>query len=271
MKYSIVHAFSQNGRGGNPAAVVINEILTDNQKQSVAKQIGFSETAFVEVKDNNLFIEFYTPEKPIAYCGHATIGSIHILYENKLIHKGRFVLNTKVDPIEIEVNDQKVYMKQAYPAFIGVLMKEVSGIMQLDQNDLGRAVIANNGVGYLVAELKDAESLYNLSPANQLLYDYSAKHDLIGLYAYTYRDDKILSRMFGPYYGIAEENATGMAAGLLGGWMHHQSGGSIHELFIEQGYSPVMKERGWLHVRMKEKSGEEIWVGGESVSQLRTV
>src|SRR5688572_5144925 len=98
MQLHIINAFTQSGTGGNPAAVVINEQLTDQEKQSIARKAGLSETAFVTAKENDLFIEFFTPEKPIAYCGHATIGSVNILHERNLIEEGNHLLKTGLNP-----------------------------------------------------------------------------------------------------------------------------------------------------------------------------
>ncbi|MEI9908479.1 MAG: PhzF family phenazine biosynthesis protein [Bacteroidota bacterium] len=42
--------------------------------------------------------------------------------------------------------------------------------------------------------------------------------------------------MFGPYYGIPEESATGMAAGPLACYLHDKLGQGKKHFLIEQGY-----------------------------------
>ena len=98
MQYHIVNAFSKNGKGGNPAAVVINQPLSASEKQEMARLIGFSETAFINQTNDQLHIEFFTPDKPIAYCGHATIASMNIYASRNLLKK----VNTFYKPMKTQ-------------------------------------------------------------------------------------------------------------------------------------------------------------------------
>ena len=266
MKYQIANAFSKDGKGGNPAAVVINQSLTAEDKQEIAKNIGFSETAFLQYDNDRLHIEFFTPNKPIAYCVHATIAAVNILRQQQLIGNGKYILLTNENPIPVNITGTAVYMQQAYPVFEEVLLNEAAAMLNIAKDTILSVTIARNGVGFLLVELNNEELLYHLEPNESLVYEYSAKHDLIGVYPFVRKDEKIRSRMFGPYYEIKEENATGMAAGLLGGWLHHSTTGQLQEIFIEQGYSITMKERGYLHVKTeKEKDQFVIQVGGAAV------
>lgn len=264
MEYHIVHAFSNNHAGGNPAAVVINQSLSATEKQEVAGKIGFSETAFIDNGNGGLMIEFYTPEKPIAYCGHATIASVNVLRQQGILPKGQYQLHTQLNPITVDVEADEVFMHQQYPVFSPV-DETILTALQLPGQHVTEAIIAGNGVRYLLVAFNDATALYQLQPDEQVLYDYSKDNDLVGMYAYVQQDDKILSRMFAPYYGIQEENATGMAAGLLAGWIHHQSGNTIEQLKIEQGFSPRMKERGYLVTMVHfNQAVPEVLVGGKA-------
>jgi PhzF family phenazine biosynthesis protein len=251
MEYHIVHAFSKNNAGGNPAAVVINQRLAAAEKQEAARQIGFSETAFINDDNGYLQIEFFTPEKSIAYCGHATVASVNVLRQLGILSKGQYQLHTQFNPIVIDVEEENVFMHQQYPAFSPIDKIAALQTLQLPIKNVTEAIIADNGVRYLLVALNNATALYELQFDEQALYQYSADNDLIGMYAYVKQEDKILSRMFAPYYGIPEENATGMAAGLLAGWIHHQSGKTVEHLLIEQGFSPVMKERGYLNTTVR--------------------
>lgn len=73
----IVNAFIDGPAGGNPAGVVVDaNALTAAQKLKVARQVGLSETAFVSASDTaSIKLEFFTPTRQIAHCGHATIAT----------------------------------------------------------------------------------------------------------------------------------------------------------------------------------------------------
>lgn len=68
-------AFARGDRGGNPAGVVIAETLPDAARmQAMAKEIGYSETAFAAPQDGGWRVRYFAPEAEVAFCGHATIA-----------------------------------------------------------------------------------------------------------------------------------------------------------------------------------------------------
>ncbi len=87
MKIYQVDAFTSEKYSGNPAWVsIIEEFPPANEMQNIASEMNLSETAFVKkIWDDSYEIKFYTPEEEIDLCGHATLSSAHILFENNLI------------------------------------------------------------------------------------------------------------------------------------------------------------------------------------------
>ena len=77
----ILNAFVDNDKGGNPAGVVLNaDTLSDKNKLEIAKKVGLSETAFVsKSKTEDFKLDFFTPTKQIAHCGHATVATLSYL------------------------------------------------------------------------------------------------------------------------------------------------------------------------------------------------
>ena len=71
-----IAAFSLNNKGGNPAGVVIcNEMPTEKEMLKTAKQVGYSETAFLKHEKDGWRIRYFAPEMEVPFCGHATIAS----------------------------------------------------------------------------------------------------------------------------------------------------------------------------------------------------
>lgn len=98
-----VAAFSDGASGGNPAGVVVGEVLPSPETmQDVARQVGFSETAFAapEGKDGLWRVRYFSPETEVEFCGHATIALGAVLAEMK--GTGRFRL--KINSAEISVD-----------------------------------------------------------------------------------------------------------------------------------------------------------------------
>ena len=70
-----IAAFSNGPNGGNPAGVVLCDVLpTSEQMQTVAAEVGYSETAFAAPVGDNWRVRYFAPEIEVPFCGHATIA-----------------------------------------------------------------------------------------------------------------------------------------------------------------------------------------------------
>ena len=70
-----IAAFSNGPNGGNPAGVVLCDVLpTPEQMQTVAAEVGYSETAFAAPVGDNWRVRYFAPEIEVPFCGHATIA-----------------------------------------------------------------------------------------------------------------------------------------------------------------------------------------------------
>jgi PhzF family phenazine biosynthesis protein len=82
-KYPIyaVDAFTDRLFGGNPAAVCpLEKWLPDATMQSLAMENNLSETAFFVKEGNQYHIRWFTPEFEIDLCGHATLASAYVIF-----------------------------------------------------------------------------------------------------------------------------------------------------------------------------------------------
>ena len=71
-----IAAFSYKNKGGNPAGVVIgSEMPSEKEMLETAKQIGYSETAFLKKVDDGWRVRYFAPEMEVEFCGHATTAS----------------------------------------------------------------------------------------------------------------------------------------------------------------------------------------------------
>lgn len=70
-----IAAFSDGAEGGNPAGVWLGEALPlDADMQRVARDIGYSETAFAAPLGEGWRVRYFSPEAEVPFCGHATIA-----------------------------------------------------------------------------------------------------------------------------------------------------------------------------------------------------
>lgn len=78
-----VDAFTSKLFGGNPAAVcVLDKWIPDEIMQQIASENRLSETAF-SVEENEAYtIRWFTPDREVELCGHATLATAHVLFEH---------------------------------------------------------------------------------------------------------------------------------------------------------------------------------------------
>lgn len=79
----IVDSFTDTPFKGNPAGVcLLDQALSENEMQSIAKELGLSETAFVISESRGLYsIRYFSPKMEIPLCGHATLASAKVILD----------------------------------------------------------------------------------------------------------------------------------------------------------------------------------------------
>ena len=256
MEVKIVRAFVDQG-GGNPAGVVLDaDGLSDAQMLDIARRVGLSETAFVSRSASEGFkLDFFTPTRRIAHCGHATIATFSLLAQLGRVGEGETSKQTVDGPRKIIIRDGAAFMEQLAPSYRaaedwardGVTLGDVLASLGIESADLDSAIrpaLVNTGNSFIVAGVRSGNALRAIVPDQSAIAAISERLDLVGYYVFTTdasataRD--ATTRMFAPRYGIDEESATGMAAGPLACLLHDFGGQTKNRFSIEQGV--FMKE-----------------------------
>ncbi|MCR8827862.1 PhzF family phenazine biosynthesis protein [Pseudosulfitobacter koreensis] len=248
----VVNAFTLNGSGGNPAGVVLDaDALNEAAMQSIAAQTGLSEAAFVSRSPTEgARLDFFTPTRRIAHCGHATIAAFALMRADGRISDGPTSKHTVDGPRRIHVRDGAVFMEQRAPRYLtqadwagtGVAQVDVLAAIGLSADRLDLRVapqVVDTGNRFLLIGVASEGDLAGLSVDQGAVARISDALDLIGFYVFAVTGDRGLShattRMFAPRYGIPEESATGMAAGPLACLLHDVLGDRRTHFVIEQG------------------------------------
>lgn len=226
----IINAFSKTSNGGNPAAVVLDaDRLTAYDKQLIAAKVGLSETAFISSSDRADYkFDFFTPNRQIAHCGHATIAAFAYLKQLGLIKRNHATKETIDGTRSILFDGDEVFMEQMAPRFTAPdsddwrLIFDSIGINKTQVT--AAPMMTYTGNIFLILEVTSEAVLKNLRPNHALITNLSEKYGLIGYYVFcrpANNKHDAVTRMFAPAYGITEEAATGMAAGPLACYLYH--------------------------------------------------
>lgn len=268
----IVNAFVKDNQGGNPAGVVLDaDQYNEAEKLLIAQKVGLSETAFVSKSETcGIKLDFFTPTKRIAHCGHATIATFSYLAELGRFGDGETSKETVDGPRKIILDRGMAYMEQLAPTYTpatnwvehGVTQDDVLQSLNLTSDDLDARtspVLVNTGNNFIVLAVKDQATLANITPDQDAINTISEKLDLIGYYIFTTDTDDAgidaTTRMFAPRYGIPEEAATGMAAGPLACVLHDHLAITKDTFLIAQGAFMAKPSPSQIKVTLDLKDG----------------
>jgi PhzF family phenazine biosynthesis protein len=267
----IVNAFTLDGTGGNPAGIVLDaDCLSKNDKQQIAARTGLSETAFVSRSDvADIKLEFFTPSRQIAHCGHATIATFAFLREQGRLAAALQSSKETIDGVRlIRFDGAKVFMEQRAPVFSEISIEEQEKVIQacgVQRGQLDAVTICNTGNAFLLLELADAGVLGQMQPDQEMVRVLSEQYGVIGFYAFVRMSDggvDATARMFAPAYGIAEESATGMAAGPLAAYLFTRQPAA--SFLIEQGRYMNPSTPSLIEVQLSIEAGKicSLMAGG---------
>jgi PhzF family phenazine biosynthesis protein len=272
----IVYAFSIGGTGGNPAGVVLNaDDLSNQEKQYIAAKAGLSEVAFVsKSKVADFKLEFFTPTRQIAHCGHATIATFTYLKQRGFIKSDCSSKETIDGNRDIYFKNGFAYMEQKAPVYTSIEneFQEILESLNLSKEDLLKNYspsIVNTGNSFLIAPVANSAVLKNLKPVLEKIAAYSEKHNLIGYYVFTPSSEKnsnATTRMFAPRYGIDEESATGMAAGPLACYLFNNQFTKATELIIRQGefMAALSPSKIFVSLQLENTKIKKLFAGGDA-------
>jgi trans-2,3-dihydro-3-hydroxyanthranilate isomerase len=241
MPYRYLHldVFTSSRLEGNQLAVVFGaEALPSETMQAVAQEMAFSETVFVippGAAGQVARLRIFTPARELPMAGHPTIGSAFALVHERWIPPGRpdtsVELGVGPTRLELEWDGDRLafaWMSQQRPAFGPVVeqagvLAEALGLDAADITVTGLPIQSIScGVPFLLVPLGtraavdrawlEAPALTRLcretGVAEQGVFIFSLERVDADVTAY--------SRMFAPSLGVAEDPATGSAAGPLG-------------------------------------------------------
>jgi PhzF family phenazine biosynthesis protein len=251
-----VDAFTDKPFAGNPAAVCfLPEAREENWMRNVAREMNLSETAFLVKQTDGFDLRWFTPTLEIDLCGHATLASAHVLWEDghlKLGEQARFHTRSGL----LTAARHGAWIELDFPAVIDQPAEPPEGLSEA----LGTrfVYVGKNKFDYLV-EVESEETLRKLAPNHTALRKVGARGIIVTARAATAGFD-FVSRFFAPGSGVDEDPVTGSAHCCLGPYWAKQLGQTE---FVAYQASP---RGGVVRVRL---AGDRVKLGGQAVTVLR--
>jgi PhzF family phenazine biosynthesis protein len=251
-----VDAFTDTPFGGNPAAVcLLAEPADARWMQQVAREMNLAETAFLHKQEDGFHLRWFTPAVEVDLCGHATLASAHVLWEEghlRPVEHARFSTRSG----RLSATRQGAWIELDFPATPATPADAPAELAQALGVEF--AYVGKNQFDYLV-EVDSEERLRALKPDMNLLERVPVRGVIVTSRSASPEYD-FVSRFFAPRAGIHEDPATGSSHCTLAPFWVQRLG--KREMAAYQA-SP---RGGVLRVRM---NGERVCIGGQAVTVLR--
>jgi trans-2,3-dihydro-3-hydroxyanthranilate isomerase len=255
---------------GNQLCVVPDAAgIDDRTMQSLAREIGFSETTFVTGVDGATYdVRIFTPGQELPFAGHPTLGTAFALASEGRVPAGVTQrCGAGEVPVEIDAAAGRGRMRQ----FAGELRPPfddraaVAAAAGLSEDDLVPELpvrTVSTGLPHTIVPVRDVEALRRADRRGALLGEVARRTGGESLYLFAEDGEGVTARMFDWETGVGEDPATGSAAGPLGVYLaeHGRAGlpGGVRVRQGEQVGRPSVLE---VDVE-RDGDGWVAWVGG---------
>lgn len=253
MKLTIyqVDAFTDKLFRGNPAAVIpLDSWLDSALMQKIALENNLSETVFfvpASKKDSDFEIRWFTPEVEINLCGHATLASAYVLFNQLHFDKPEIRFSSLSGILKVTRENDLVCMDfpSWKPERLDIYPDELSAI--LDHAEIV-GVYKNRDI---LVELMDEAAIQKCDPDFSLM----KKHIDKMIITAPGKHVDFVSRFFAPGAGIDEDPVTGSAhAQLIPFWAEKLNKTKLHALQLSKRGGELWCEQKGERVVMKGKA-----------------
>ncbi|NIM99990.1 MAG: PhzF family phenazine biosynthesis isomerase [candidate division Zixibacteria bacterium] len=282
--FYIVDVFAEQKYAGNQLAVFRDaKGLADEDMQTFAKEMNYSETTFIlseDKRDGGYDVRIFTPAQELPFAGHPTLGTAFVI--QKEIERQpveRVVLNLKVGQIPVEFKYKEIdieimWMKQINPTFGATFdTGTLSTVLSLHTSDINERYPiqeVSTGTPFIMVPLKTLDATkratINKDRYFNLIKDAQAKAILIFCQETYCEANHLNVRVFADYYGVPEDPATGSANGCLAGYLakHRYFGKERINVRVEQGHE--IGRPSVLFLKAEDKKDKiDVFVGGRAV------
>ena len=226
-------AFTDDPGGGNPAGIVLDASSLDEQRMlEVAREVGYSETAFLRPRfdaSGEYDVRYFSPEAEVPFCGHATVAAGVALTERDgpgelvfHVRAGRVPVRTRRDASGVataSLTSVQPYVEEAGDGAVD----EALDALRWRRDELDPELpprIAFAGARHLILAAATRRRLAALDYEFDRLKGLMLELDLTTVdLVWRERDDLYHVRNPFPVGGVYEDPATGAAAAAFGGYL----------------------------------------------------
>jgi PhzF family phenazine biosynthesis protein len=247
-----VDAFTDKPFGGNPAAVCILPAWRDDHwLQAIGAEMNLAETAFLVQTPDGFDLRWFTPKVEVDLCGHATLASAHVLWQQDLVKADQAIhFSTKSGVLKAIRHGEDIELdfplKPEEPTATLASLVKALGVEP--------KYVGKNQFDYLV-EVESEQSLRAMTPDFKRLATLPVRGIIVTSRSGDPKFD-FVSRFFAPGVGVDEDPVTGSAHCCLGDFWRKRLGKSEFVAYQASARGGIVKVR---------VSKDRAFLGGRAV------
>jgi trans-2,3-dihydro-3-hydroxyanthranilate isomerase len=272
-RYVVCDVFTDTPFQGNQLAVFTDARALDGETmQALAREINYSESTFVLPAEDggHAKIRIFTPVHEMRFAGHPTLGTAFVLAGPLQLVEIRLETLAGIVPVRLERDENRIVfgrMEQPLPTVRPYDAEaELLSAVGVKRSELP-VELYDNGVPHVYVCLGSEDEVARLRPDLNRL---SGLSDVVGVNCFAGSGSRWKTRMFAPSSGVAEDPATGSAAGPLA--LHlarHSRIGFGDEIEISQGAEVGRPSKLFARADGTAEKVERVEVGGSAVVVAR--
>lgn len=204
-----VDSFTDRPFAGNPAGVcMLDAPRSDEWMLGVAREMNLSETAFLLPEGDGYRLRWFTPGVEVTLCGHATLASAHILWEQGFLPPDQTASFMTLSGVLSATRAADGWIALDFPARATAPTAPPKGL--LDALGITAAVFTGRYKKNYLVEVSCEADVRALQPDYARLIQVETRGVVVTARADGDRYD-FVSRFFAPAVGVNEDPVTGSA------------------------------------------------------------
>jgi len=287
-QFKKIDAFATEHSAGNPAGMILLDNLADitiAEMQQIALELkGFvSEVGYISrVSDNGFELKYYSSEREVDFCGHATIAIIYDLLKNDAYLQQFEILHLKTNRGILKAKNRikeedAVFILSPEPYTVSTLpdMQSIAEALGITIEDIDPALpisIINAGLTTLLIPIQSLYSILRISPDLTTLKDFCVRSeiDIIEVFTGNVTDpyNNYRTRVFAPTFGYLEDPATGSGNSAFGYYLLENNLWDSETITIEQNGLKDQYNIIKLQCQADENGSKRILFGGGAITRI---
>ncbi|MBN1396820.1 MAG: PhzF family phenazine biosynthesis protein [Bacteroidetes bacterium] len=288
LRFKKIDAFAANKSEGNPAGYIRLDSETDiseNEMRQIACELkGFvNEVGYVRQTGENSFdLKYYSSEREVDFCGHATIAIMYDLVNSSDKLKNYSSLSIQTNRGKLEVlnriaQDNAVFIMSPVPMYRKEIpgTAEIAASLRIPVSEIDNSMpvkLINAGLWTLIVPIKNSKTILSIFPDFNELKNFctASSIDIIEVFTKDAVDksNDFRARVFAPAFGYLEDPATGSGNCAFGYYLLDNNMWHKETVIIEQNDKPDK----YNIVKLQKKRGNnKIWqvlFGGGAVTRI---